>query len=173
MRNDISFETISKDILSNKKFQKISYEKHHGITRMDHTLRVSKYVYQVSKKLNLDYESATRAALLHDFFTDEEYGNVKGLIKGVVHPDIAFINALGEFELNAIEENAIKAHMFPLNKTLPKYKESWVLTVVDKTVALYECFMYKFSYTKLTSKIRSRLDFATIFLFYLITMGRK
>lgn len=173
MRNDISFETISKDILSNRKFQKISYEKHHGITRMDHTMRVSKYVYKVSKKLNLDYESATRAALLHDFFTDEEYGNVKGLIKGVVHPDIAFTNALGEFELNAIEENAIRAHMFPLNKTIPKYKESWVLTAVDKIVAIYECFTYKFSYVKLTSKIRARVDFAAIFLFYLITMGRK
>lgn len=26
----------------------------------------------------------------------------------------------------------IKTHMFPLNKALPKYKESWVLTFVDK-----------------------------------------
>ena len=26
----------------------------------------------------------------------------------------------------------IKTHMFPLNKKLPKYKESWILTLVDK-----------------------------------------
>lgn len=26
----------------------------------------------------------------------------------------------------------IKTHMFPLNKRLPKYKESWILTIVDK-----------------------------------------
>ena len=173
MKNDLSFETISKDILSNRKFQKISYEKHHGITRMDHTLRVAKYVYKISKKLNLDYESATRAALLHDFFVDKEYGNNKGIMKGVVHPHIALTNSKGEFKLNAIEENAIESHMFPLNKTIPKYKESWILTLVDKSVAIFECLTYKFSYLKLTTKIRTKLDFAVIVAFYFITMGRK
>lgn len=172
MKKDISFETISKDILSNRKFQRISTQKHHGITRMDHTLRVSKYVYEIAKKLNLDYESATRAALLHDFFTDDEYGNVKGLAKGVVHPDIALINAKGEFEINAIVENAIESHMFPLNKTLPRYKESWLLTIVDKSVAIFECLAYKFSCVKITKELRTQMNLAAILLFYIITMGR-
>lgn len=26
----------------------------------------------------------------------------------------------------------IKTHMFPLNKKIPEYKESWILTIVDK-----------------------------------------
>lgn len=173
MRNDKSFEYIAEDILANKKFKKIAFETHHGITRMDHTMRVAKYVYKISKKLNLDYESATRAALLHDFFINEEFGENKGLIQGVVHPDIALQNAKGEFNLNAIEENAISAHMFPLNSKIPKYKESWILTAVDKVIAIYEMGVYKFSYTKLTSRVRSNANLFVILLFYIITMGRK
>ena len=131
------------------------------------------HVYEISKKLNLDYESATRAALLHDFFTDDEYGNLKGIAKGVVHPDIAYINAKGEFNINAIEENAIRSHMFPLNRTLPRYKESWILTAVDKTVALFECVAYKFSCVKITKQLKTQINLAGILLFYVITMGRK
>ncbi len=173
MKNDLSFDYISKDILENRKFQKIAYESHHGITRMEHSLRVAKYVYKISKKLKLDYESATRAAILHDFFTNEEFGENHGLIQGVVHPEIALQNAKGEFKLNAIEENAIVTHMFPLNMRMPKYKESWVLTGVDKVVAIYEYFSYKFNYSKFTSKVNCKLNLAGIFAFYVITMGRK
>lgn len=173
MKNDLSFDYISKDILKNRKFQKIAYESHHGITRMDHSLRVAKYVYKISKKLKLDYVSATRAAILHDFFTNEEFGENHGLIQGVVHPEIALQNAKGEFKLNAIEENAIETHMFPLNTKRPKYKESWILTGVDKVIAIYEYFSYKFNYTKLTDKVNGKLNLMGIFAFYLITMGRK
>lgn len=173
MKNDLSFENISKDILNNKKFQKISYETHHGITRMEHTLRVSRNVYKVSKKMGLDYESATRAALLHDFFINDEFVSNLGLVQGVIHPDIALANAKGEFEINAIEENAIVAHMFPLTMTLPKYKESVVLTLVDKAVAIYEYFTYKFSYTKVTSKVNAAVSLSAIFLFNILTIGRK
>ena len=35
-------------------------------------------------------------------------------------------------------DNAILRHMFPLNIALPKYKESWIVTFADKTVAIKE-----------------------------------
>lgn len=173
MKNDISFEYIAENLIKNRKFQIIAYESHHGITRMEHSLRVAKFVYKISKKLRLDYESATRAAILHDFFTNEEFGNNHGLIQWVIHPEIALQNAKGEFELNKIEENAIVAHMWPLNAIMPKYKESWVLTAVDKVVAIYENFSYNFAINNLTSKVRSKVDLAGILMFYLLTMGRK
>lgn len=173
MKNEISFDAISNDILKNRKFQMISNERHHGITRMDHTLRVASYVYKISKKLNLDYKSATRAALLHDFFVDSEYGDTKGLQKGLVHPEIALKNARKEFKVNEVEANAIVAHMFPLSKSVPKYKESWILTLVDKSVAIYECLSYKFSYVNVSNTLRTNVNFLSIFFFYLITMGRR
>ena len=173
MKNDLSFDYISKDILSNKRYQRLSSETHHGITRMEHSLRVARNTYKIAKKLKLDYESATRAALLHDFFTIEEFGENRGLIQGVVHPDIALANAKAEFNINAIEANAIEAHMFPLNMTLPKYKESWLLTGVDKVVAIYEYLSYKFSYTKVTGKLATSISLYGLFLFNVLTMGRK
>ena len=41
--------------------------------------------------------------------------------------------------------------MFPLYKTLPKYSESWLVSIVDKVVATYE-FSQKFKF---------KLDYAT------------
>lgn len=169
----LSFEEISKDILKNRKFQKITKEAHHGITRMDHTLRVSKYVYKISKKLNLDYVSATRAALLHDFFTTEDFGPKDNVNHMVTHPDIAVQNARGEFEINDIESNSIECHMFPLNMKVPKYKEGWVLTMVDKGVAIYECALYKFAYRNVKTTVNRALNLAVILLFYIITMEHK
>lgn len=173
MKTDISFDDIAKNIINNKKFLKIKSESHHGITRYDHSMRVAKYVYKISKKLNLDYVSATRAAILHDFFTNEEFGSNHGLIQGVVHPDIALTNAKGEFSINKKEANAIEAHMFPLCMTLPRYKESWVLSLTDKVVAIYEYSSYKFSYTKLTGRVTSALSLFFIFSFNILTMGKK
>ncbi|MCX4365289.1 MAG: HD domain-containing protein [Bacilli bacterium] len=173
MKNEVSFEYIAKDILENKKFQKISTESHHGITRMEHSLRVARFVYKIAKKLNLDYVSATRAAILHDFFTNKEFGSHHGLIQGVVHPDIALSNAKGEFDINDIEANAIEAHMFPLSKVVPKYRESWVLTAVDKGVAIYEQALYKFNYKKVTSKINYSISLIGILAFNILTMEHK
>ncbi len=173
MKNEVSFEYIAKDILENKKFQKISLETHHGITRMEHSLRVARSVYKIAKKLKMDYVSATRAAILHDFFTNKEFGSHRGLIQGVVHPDIALANAKGEFAINDIEANAIEAHMFPLSKVVPKYKESWLLTAVDKGIAIYEQALYKFSYKKVTSKIGYAISLMGILAFNILTMEHK
>lgn len=169
MKEMLTFDEISKDILANRKFQKISHESHHGITRMEHTLRVARNVYKVATKINCDYVSATRGALLHDFFTNEEFGINLGLVQGVVHPHIALENARGEFGVNEIEADMIVSHMFPLNTNIPKYKESWLLTAVDKVVAIYEYGCYKFNYHKALNKV----NLAVLVAFYFITLGRK
>lgn len=173
MKNDLSFEAIASNILSNKKFNKISLETHHGMPRMDHSMKVAKHVYNISKKLHLDYESATRAAILHDFFTNDELCGIKGFSELVVHPSIALANAKGEFNLNEIETNAIETHMFPASLKFPKYKESWVLSLVDKTISTVELFQHKFRYTRFTSKVKNKLELAGICAYYIITMGRK
>lgn len=173
MKYDLSFDAIASNILNNKKFNKLTLETHHGMSRMDHSIKVAKSVYNISKKLRLDYESATRAALLHDFFTNEELCGKTGFNELVVHPSIALANAREEFSINKIEANAIESHMFPAGLKLPKYKESWVLSLVDKTISTVELLKYKFNYTKVTKKILSKLELAGICAFYLITMGRK
>ena len=176
MTRNRSYKSLEKEIMSNKKYMLLNEESHHGLTRLEHSLRVSRNVYKVSKKLGLDYVSATRAALLHDFFFNEEFESNHGLIQGVVHPDIALANASGAFKLNDIEKNAIVSHMFPLSLELPKYKESWVLTIVDKLVAIYEYGLYKFNPVNLKGYLKY-LGYSVCFLlilgFNFITMGEK
>jgi len=139
------FESIVNDIINHPKFNKLKQELHHGISRYEHSLRVAKMTYRISKRMHLDYERVTRAALLHDFFLDEqtkEY-NVGKTFK--IHPLIALENAKEYFDLDKKQENIIASHMFPVCSTLPKYKESYVVTLSDKLVAMHEMYRYKAS----------------------------
>lgn len=138
------FDKIAREILVKDKFISLKDEKHHGLTRYDHSIRVAKNTYRISKALKMDYISATRGALLHDYFNDSDYHNTKGLKKGSMHPVIALNNARREYELNPKEENIIVSHMYPFGKVKPNCKESWIVTSIDKSVALYECTRYKF-----------------------------
>jgi hypothetical protein len=63
--------------------------------------------------------------------------------------------------------------MFPASLKFPKYKESWILSLVDKTISTKELLQYKFSYTKVTNKVTNRLNLVGLCAFYILTMGRK
>lgn len=161
---NISFDNIAEDIIKTEKFNQLKKESHHGLTRYIHVMRVSKATYKISKKLHMDYVSATRAALLHDYFTSNDFDETTELKKLELHPSIACKNASIEFELNNIEKNAIEAHMFPMGKTIPKYKESWLLTLVDKGVATYE---------QLNFKCRNAVALYMLFIINMILFGQK
>ena len=60
-----------------------------------------------------------------------------------LHPAIALNNALKYYDLNEIQKDIIVKHMFPVTKSFPSYKESWLVTLVDKTVSAYEMLKYK------------------------------
>ncbi len=156
------FESIAMEIINTDKYQSLKGENHHGLSRYDHSMRVARNTYKISKKLKMDYISATRGALLHDYFTDEDYRNTKGFKKYSMHPVIALNNAIREFELNPLEENIIVSHMYPMGKNKPKYKESWLVTSVDKSVAMYECARFK---------LKECLAFTCVFIINFIKLG--
>ena len=54
------------------------------------------------------------------------------------HPRLSLNNASKIFELNEIEQDIILKHMWPLTVILPKYKESYIITIADKYAALLE-----------------------------------
>jgi len=159
-QDELSFENIAKDIIYTNKYKELKNIKHHGITRYIHIMRVAKFTYKISRFLKLDYVSATRAALLHDYFL-ESSENRKVFAN---HPKIACNNALEDYKLNEVEKNAITSHMFPLGKTLPKYKESWILTFVDKSVAVYEMSRFK---------LNNAITLYFIFFINMILFGQK
>lgn len=141
------FDDIVKDILKNKEFCELDNEYHHGITRYGHSMRVAKLSYNIARYFNLkNYEEMTRAALLHDFFKREEIKS-EWLKVAFDHPMKAYENASKYYELNEMQKNIIQSHMFPLSYVLPRYKESWIVSLVDKTVATYEYTRYKATIT--------------------------
>ena len=131
------FENIIEEYTSHPKVKELKKYKHHGITRYDHSFNVAYYTYIITKKLNLNYKSATKAAMLHDFFLDE-VENENGVKRLQDHPKYAVINAKKYFELNELEEDIIRNHMFPVTFTPPKHKESWIVDMVDDIVSIKE-----------------------------------
>lgn len=139
------FNSIVKDIINNEDFNKLNKELHHGITRYDHSVRVARWTYHLSKILKMKrMKDTTRAALLHDFYIDEDLkGN--GVSKLGTHPNVALENSLKHYKLDDIQKDIIKSHMFPCNLSIPKYKESWLVSIIDKIVGTYEMLRYKVS----------------------------
>lgn len=130
---------IVQPILENKEFLKRKeFPHHYNESVFDHVLRVSYDCYKIGKKRKLDYKSLAIAGLLHDFYEkpwQSDFEKRPFLQKhGFTHAENARLNALKFFPefMNEKIESMIKTHMFPLNKSIPKYKESWILTIVDK-----------------------------------------
>ena len=163
-KNEISFTDLVSDIQNHNKYKKLKHEFHHGINRYTHSIRVAKVTYFLSKLFKFDYKSATRGAMLHDFFSNEEYGNVKGLKTAKVHPHIACLNAKNTFNLNDIEQDVISSHMYPINTHRPSYKESWLVNTVDEGVSLYEMTRYQLS---------GKLTIFILFIMNMILFGQK
>ena len=164
-KSEQEFETICQDILVNDKFNQLSNELHHGISRYDHSLRVARLTYKVAKLFRMkNLKITTRAALLHDFYTNDDFANKENSVqKRSAHPIIAAENAKKCYNIGKIEEKIIKSHMFRVKGEVPKYKESWLVTAMDKTAATYEMCCFKFSLA---------VNVLLLFMFNLITIQR-
>lgn len=144
--HDNEFNQIIKDILEHNEFSKMKNIEHHGITRLDHSLKVSYYSYKIAKAMHLDYLQTARGGLLHDFFfSPEDRSSKERLLSTFTHPAKALDTANTYFNLSRKEQDMIRSHMFPINISVPKYLESWIVSGVDKAVALSELSLkYKF-----------------------------
>lgn len=137
------FNNIIEDIIKNEEYLKRKEYSHHGDTSVyEHSLNVAYYAFRMSKKLKLDYKSATIAGMLHDFYYKDWQKNKEKqpFFKqhGFVHAREALENSRKNFpqKMNKKVENAIVRHMFPLNIHPPKYLESWIVSISDKYVSM-------------------------------------
>lgn len=108
----------------------------HGTTSVfRHSVAVAYTCFWIARRLNLriDEKSLIRGALLHDYFLyDWHEKDASHRWHGFIHAERALANALEDFDLNGVERDMIRRHMFPLNVRPPRYKESWILCVADK-----------------------------------------
>ena len=131
------FYQIVNEYINHPKVLEMKEYTHHGIRRYDHCFRVAYHTYVVTKALRLNYQSATKAAMLHDFFTDE-LENESRLSRYRKHPEVAVENAKKYFGLTPVEEDIIRRHMFPITFTPPRFLESWIVDLVDDFISVYE-----------------------------------
>lgn len=155
---DKEFIRIIEDLINNETVIKMKdYRQHFNISCYEHSLNVSYLSYKCCKKLGLDYESTARAAMLHDLYLynwrKRENGR-KGF-HAFTHPLTAYNNASKITKLNKKEKDIIINHMWPVTIKLPKYIETYIVTVTDKYSAVIE---YKYSKQKLNSSTCKSCD---------------
>lgn len=139
---DLEYVALINDLLENEDLLKLeTITHHHYTTRLTHSLFVSYVSYRIAKKMNLDVRAVARAGLLHDFFHEgrEEIAAMELGSHNCVHPKIAVENAARITPLSELEKDIILKHMFLCSKVgLPRYKESMIVTCVDKYCAISE-----------------------------------
>lgn len=148
---DRDFYTLVHDILDHGDVRKLAHINHHGESILHHSLKVALLSWRWGKRFGLDTTSLARGALLHDFFL-YDWSTVKinpnrrfyeiHKMHGFVHPLVALNNAQERFHLNKLERDIIRRHMFPLTLIPPRYRESWLVMIVDKLVAIGEIPQY-------------------------------
>lgn len=141
---DKEYINIISDLLREPKVISMrQYKQHFNVNCFDHCLYVSYNTYLICKKQHLDYTSAARAGLLHDMFLYDWRKRENGR-KGhhaFTHGKEAAKHAQTIINLNDIEKDMITKHMWPVTLGIPKYRETFVITFVDKYFAIAEAFL--------------------------------
>ena len=141
---DKDFIMIISDLLDQEKVQEMKhYRQHYNINCFEHCLFVSYNTYLICKKHNLDYISAARAGMVHDLFLYDWRKRERGRkgLHAYTHGKTAFKEASEILNLNDKEKDMIIKHMWPVTPAIPKYKETFILTFVDKYFAIAEAFI--------------------------------
>lgn len=139
---DLEYYECVSDILDNALFRKMNMFIQHGTTTTRaHCIQVSYLSYRIARKTGLDYRSVARAGLLHDLYLYDWHTHCRDTgehFHGFTHPAVALANAMKEFNLNAVEKDCIRKHMWPLTIIPPKYPEGYVIMYADKCCTVAE-----------------------------------
>ncbi len=162
-REDEYFNCVN-DLLSNKTVLSLGEFRHHiGTTRFQHSLNVSYYNFKLCKLLRLNARSAARAGLLHDFFFYNRKDHEKIMRShSEEHADTALYNAMEMFPITDLEGDMILNHMWPMTPRLPRYRETYIITLVDKFCAVAEVMTSAYRFTG--TKMRLAASFALMFM---------
>jgi uncharacterized protein len=152
-------DTIAQ-LSKNSRFSQTTKYMQHGKTSVyEHCIKVAYISCWIASKLrlNVDYASLIRGALLHDYFLYDWHDKNKGhRLHGFFHPRKALQNAREDLELTPKEENIILRHMFPLTPIPPYYLESWIVCIADKFCAINEIFRINVIQQKMHKRIPGR-----------------
>lgn len=129
------------DLYDRDEVQGLSVYRQHGdINRLRHILSVTYMSWRVAKAVGADEKQTARGAVLHDLFYydwhDKSWSHRPHAYR---HPGFALDNAKKLTDLTPVEADIIKKHMWPVTPMLPRYRESWIVSMADKYCATQEC----------------------------------
>ncbi len=156
---DAEFLEKARFITDTPEFQGMKATQHHNDSIFNHTLRVAYLAYRLGHKTGANESELLRGALLHDFYLYNWRDKDRIVSHGWMHPRIALENARRLFSpITEREENIIFSHMWPFNpRTLPRFKESLIVSFSDKAVATGEIIVMFFNFIgRIFQKILAR-----------------
>lgn len=129
-----------RDLLGNAQVRSMRHFVQHGrVSCFQHCRRVSFFSYRVCRRMHLDSRAAARGGLLHDMFLYDWHKECPyPQLHAFHHPQVALENARRSVSLTPREQDIIRKHMWPLTPALPRYGESFVVSLMDKYCALCE-----------------------------------
>lgn len=137
--NVMEFRMYISDLLEHEKVKKLAYyEQHVKTSRLDHSINVAYYSFRIAKIIGADPRQAARAGLLHDLYWYNWHTKKTPYNHAYLHPMLALKNAEKISDLSEAEKDAIVNHMWPLSKGMPKFRESYAVTIADKYAATLE-----------------------------------
>ena len=136
MRAEDTVMLYGKDIILSEGMQSTKKYIQHGDTSVyEHCINVACLCVLIAAyfHIKVNQRNLVRGALLHDYFLyDWHVADDSHKWHGFTHPRTALRNARKRFRLNRVERDMILRHMFPLNITPPRYKESIILFILQK-----------------------------------------
>lgn len=136
---DKAYLELVGELITHPRVQRLAKITHHyHTTRLEHSINVSYTSYKIAKFFGWDYRSTARAGLLHDLFYYDWRDTKFNKSHAWVHPRIALRNARKLTPINRLEEDIILKHMWGATVAFPRYKESYIVTLVDKYWAVRE-----------------------------------
>lgn len=144
--NSVFLEVVTGLASTSRLAEEDAYTQHGNTSCLRHSIGVAYYSWRLAVKLGAHkfaLRELIRGALLHDYFLYDWHYNAfppNGL-HGYSHPLTAWQNATRDFKLTDREQDIIRKHMFPLTLTkIPRFRESIIVSLVDKWCSLYEVF---------------------------------
>ncbi|MFC3931862.1 HD domain-containing protein [Streptococcus dentapri] len=138
-QDDKEFMDLVGHLIQHPRFQRLDdITHHHYSTRMKHSINVAYSSYRLAKRFGWDAKSTARGGLLHDFFYYDWRDTKFSKSHAWIHPRVAVRNANKLTTLNRKEKDIILKHMWGATLAPPRYKESYIVTLMDKYWAVKE-----------------------------------
>lgn len=143
-------------LLEEKRIKEMqNYIQHGSISCLKHSISVAYYSFWLVRKLHIrcDEVALIRGAMLHDYFLYDWHENERWhKWHGFRHPNFALKNAMEDFDLNEVEQEIIKKHMWPLTIVPPTCREAWIVNGMDTCTSLMEVLMGKRLFQRLEQR---------------------